>query len=74
PGIPPKIQASFFEPFVTHGKREGTGLGTAIVKSIVETHHGEINFETSANGTCFYIQLPKKLASKEPNVLPEATI
>jgi signal transduction histidine kinase len=74
PGIPPKIQASFFEPFVTHGKREGTGLGTAIVKSIVETHHGEINFETSANGTCFYIQLAKKLASKEPNVLPEATI
>ncbi len=58
-GIPEPIRARFFEPFVTHGKSGGTGLGTAIAKSIVEAHGGEIRFETAANeGTIFYISLP----------------
>lgn len=59
PGIPPDIREIFFEPFITQGKNEGTGLGTAIVKSIVQTHHGSIDFETSAQGTTFTIRLPK---------------
>lgn len=59
PGIPTDIRESFFEPFVTQGKNEGTGLGTAIVKSIVLAHKGEIDFETSAKGTTFTIRLPK---------------
>ena len=62
PGIPADIRDTFFEPFVTRGKNEGTGLGTAIVKSIIEAHHGEIDFETSAKGTTFTIHLPKKRA------------
>jgi len=60
PGIPESIRNTFFEPFVTEGKTDGTGLGTAIVKSIVDAHHGEIDFETSARGTTFTIRLPKK--------------
>ncbi len=60
PGIPEDIRESFFEPFITRGKNEGTGLGTAIVKSIIDAHHGEIEFETSALGTTFTIRLPKK--------------
>jgi len=60
PGIPADIRDNFFEPFVTCGKKEGTGLGTAIVKSIIDAHHGEIDFETSASGTTFTIRLPKK--------------
>jgi len=59
-GIPEEIQSTFFEPFVTHGKSDGTGLGTAIVKSIIEAHEGEIRFETSAEGTVFTIYLPSK--------------
>lgn len=59
PGIPEAIQSNFFEPFVTQGKKEGTGLGTAIAKSIVDAHHGEINFETGPQGTTFTIKLPK---------------
>ncbi|PXA04719.1 hypothetical protein DDZ13_05985 [Coraliomargarita sinensis] len=62
PGIPPDIRENFFEPFVTQGKNEGTGLGTAIVKSIVLAHKGSIDFETSARGTTFTIQLPKEQA------------
>lgn len=62
PGIPEKILANFFEPFITHGKVGGTGLGTAIVKSIVEAHNGSIDFESSSKGTSFNISLPKKHA------------
>mgnify|MGYP000877314774 CR=1 FL=1 len=60
PGIPEEIQSRFFEPFVTFGKSEGTGLGTAIVRSIIDAHHGNIIFSTSAAGTTFTIQLPKE--------------
>ncbi len=58
-GIPEAIRDRFFEPFVTHGKSGGTGLGTAIVKSIIEAHCGEIRFETeTGKGTTFFIRLP----------------
>jgi len=58
-GIPEEIQATLFEPFVTHGKSNGTGLGMAMVKKIVEEHGGKINFDTKiGEGTKFYITLP----------------
>ncbi|MBT4757072.1 MAG: cyclic nucleotide-binding domain-containing protein [Opitutae bacterium] len=60
PGIPDKIQSRFFEPFVTFDKSGGTGLGTAIVRSIVDAHHGNIIFATSSSGTTFTIQFPKE--------------
>lgn len=60
-GIPTQIRTNFFEPFVTHGKAKGTGLGTAIVKSIVEAHGGTITFETeTGQGTTFNIRFPLK--------------
>ena len=58
-GIPAEIRGRFFEPFVTFGKSKGTGLGAAIVKSIVEAHQGSITFETgTGEGTTFFIHLP----------------
>ena len=60
PGIPEAIQENLFDPFVTHGKRSGTGLGTAIAKSIVEAHGGKITFKSSKKeGTTFWIYLPQ---------------
>ncbi|MBD1936031.1 ATP-binding protein [Microcoleus sp. FACHB-68] len=59
PGIPEAIRGRVFEPFVTSGKRGGTGLGAAIAKSVVEAHGGQIYFESkSGQGTTFYIRLP----------------
>ena len=59
PGIPEKIRATLFDPFVTYGKRAGTGLGMAIAKSIVEAHGGTISFETELGvGTTFLLWLP----------------
>jgi len=58
-GIPEEIRENFFEPFVTHGKSEGTGLGSAIARSIVEAHGGRIRFESEiGQGTTFFITLP----------------
>ncbi len=60
-GIPETIREHFFEPFITYGKSRGTGLGSAIAKSIVEAHNGKIRFETkTGKGTTFYISLPIK--------------
>lgn len=58
-GIPEPIRDRLFEPFVSYGKREGTGLGTAITRSIVEAHGGDISFRTeTGRGTIFTITLP----------------
>lgn len=58
-GIPAKILDRIFEPFVTHGKTNGTGLGMAIAKSVVEAHRGRIWMEsTEGEGTTCHIELP----------------
>ena len=60
PGIPDMIREHLFDAFVTHGKRSGTGLGTAIAKSIIDAHGGQIRFKSVPNqGTTFYIKLPQ---------------
>ncbi len=58
PGIPQQLHATLFEPFVTFGKRGGTGLGTAIAKSIIDAHQGSIEFISNSQGTTFTIILP----------------
>jgi signal transduction histidine kinase len=58
-GIPAEILPKLFEPFVTHGKSHGTGLGMAIAKSIVDAHGGKISVtSTPGNGTTVEIRLP----------------
>jgi signal transduction histidine kinase len=60
PGIPDAIKDRLFEPFVTHGKKGGTGLGMAIAASVVKAHRGTINFVTAAGeGTEFIVKLPQ---------------
>jgi len=60
-GMPPELQAHFLEPFVTSGKPSGTGLGMAIVKEILDAHHGRIEVESAVNvGTTIRLCLPVK--------------
>lgn len=59
PGIPEEIRGRLFEPFVTAGKKTGTGLGTAICKKIIDDLGGRIWFETATGeGTAFHVRLP----------------
>ena len=47
-----------FEPFYTSSSK-GTGLGLAVVKSVVEAHQGEVNYLSQAGeGAHFCIKLP----------------
>ncbi len=58
-GIPPEIRGRLFESFVTRGKKEGTGIGLAVVKKIIDEHDGSITFDSSlGDGTTFYIEIP----------------
>jgi signal transduction histidine kinase len=61
PGIPEAVRDRLFEPFVTHGKKHGTGLGMAIAQNIVAAHRGAITFETATGqGTTFLVRIPQK--------------
>jgi PAS domain S-box-containing protein len=60
-GIPEAIHGRLFDPFFTTKEvGRGTGQGLAIARSvIVETHGGELTFETEVGrGTTFFIRLP----------------
>ena len=35
-GIPASVRTTLFEPFVSHGKENGTGLGLTVVQKIVQ--------------------------------------
>src|SRR5581483_4906444 len=58
-GIPESVQGTIFEPFVSQGKENGTGLGLTVVQKIIEDHGGDVIVEaTSENGTTFKLFLP----------------
>ncbi len=58
PGLSPEAKARIFEPFFTT-KTQGTGLGTAIVRRIVEAHHGRVELSHDGEqGAQFQILLP----------------
>lgn len=58
PGIQVQDQAQVFEPFFTQ-RAGGVGLGLAVVRQIVQAHHGEITYRNSEMGGAeFTIVLP----------------
>lgn len=58
-GIPEHLREKIFEPFVSHAKEHGTGLGLTIVQKLVEQHGGTIKLESSSPaGTTFRVVLP----------------
>ncbi|MEE2449778.1 two-component system sensor histidine kinase CbrA [Pseudomonas aeruginosa] len=64
-GIPKAIMDQLFEPFfTTKDPGKGTGLGLALVYSIVEEHYGQITIESPTDhqregGTRFRVTLPR---------------
>lgn len=66
PGIPDEIRGSLFQSFVTYGKTQGTGLGLAVAKEMIEAHGGMLDFTTAKDrGTTFFVRLPNG-AKKKP--------
>ncbi|MBR1252601.1 HAMP domain-containing histidine kinase [Bradyrhizobium sp. AUGA SZCCT0240] len=58
PGIPAENLNKVFDPFFST-KPQGMGMGLAIVRTIVEAHHGKISAENRpSGGALFTIRLP----------------
>jgi two-component system cell cycle sensor histidine kinase/response regulator CckA len=60
PGIAPEVRARLFEPFFTLRRQgRGSGLGLAVVHSIVTMHEGEVDVRSNpGEGTRFIVRLP----------------
>lgn len=60
PGIPHDLVSRIFDPFFTTKEvGKGSGLGLDIVRRIVvDRHHGEVTFESTPDGTHFFVRLP----------------
>jgi signal transduction histidine kinase len=63
-GMPPDIRDSLFTSRTISRKPGGTGLGTRIVKDVVDAHGGSITVESKENvGTTFYLRLPLRMTA-----------
>ena len=66
PGIAEAVRSDLFEPFVSYGKENGTGMGLTVVQKIVQDHGGDVVVEqTSPEGTTFRVRVPLS-ASPQP--------
>jgi signal transduction histidine kinase len=59
PGIAEAVRDKLFEPFVSYGKENGTGMGLTVVQKILQDHGGDVVVErTSPEGTTFRLNVP----------------
>ena len=60
PGIPDSVRTTLFDPFVTAGKPNGTGLGLTLARRVAEEHGGSVCLEESnRERTVFTLSLSK---------------
>jgi signal transduction histidine kinase len=60
PGVPTSVRRTLFDPFVTAGKPNGTGLGLTLARRIAEEHGGSVRLEESnRERTIFTLSLTK---------------
>ena len=60
-GIPPEDLRRIYEPFFTHGKAKGVGLGLTITRDIIERHGGQLLIHSPpGSGAVVDIWLPLK--------------
>ncbi len=63
-GVPEDLRPHLFDPFVTT-KREGTGLGLALVAKLIGDHGGTVECDSEPRRTTFRVMLPLHEAAAE---------
>ncbi len=59
-GIPSSLTFEVFEPLISHGKPDGSGLGLSIAKKIIQDHNGDISVDSElGEGTKIIISIPE---------------
>ncbi|MEM7603540.1 MAG: ATP-binding protein, partial [Verrucomicrobiota bacterium] len=64
PGVPRSLREKIFEKFYRvddsiHAGVEGSGIGLALCRQLIEKHEGEIRCETrEGGGSAFVVELP----------------
>ena len=67
PGMNPEVRRRIFDPFYT-SKPDGTGLGLALSKKVVESHGGSLEVQAdTGSGAEFLLTFPKAHGAQEPN-------
>jgi signal transduction histidine kinase len=65
PGMSPEIRDRLFREGVVSRKAGGTGLGTKIVKDVIDAHGGRIRVDSElGQGATFFITLPIEQAAR----------
>jgi PAS domain S-box-containing protein len=70
PGLDEAAINWIFEPYATD-KPKGTGLGLAVVKKVIEEHHGTIEIsppDEMKSGVCFILRFPEVTQHVDPSV------
>ncbi len=57
PGVDEALRERIFEPFFTT-RRQGTGLGLAVVRSVAAAHGGSVCVANHGDGAAFLLRLP----------------
>jgi len=74
PGIAEPVRDKLFEPFVSYGKENGTGMGLTVVQKILQDHGGDVTVErTSVEGTTFRVRVPMNPSSENALAAKHAT-
>lgn len=67
PGMPADVAEKIFNPFFTT-KAQGSGLGLAVVRKIIDAHDGRIDMTTQdGKGTRFRLTLPIRPTGEQAN-------
>jgi signal transduction histidine kinase len=74
PGIAEAVRDSLFDPFVSYGKENGTGMGLTVVQKILQDHGGDVEVErTSPEGTTFRVSVPLRPSPENAVAAKHAT-